>query len=313
MAQGETSLAQVQSLIEKGERLSACQAVAGLLRKDRDYLQARKVFDDLAESLPQWWLQQAAALTESEQGERARATLWAQLALVYARQGDDAATHAALGKARQCVMAMWRGIAALRGDSVPNFNGVYEWPYDHRREQAETAKMAEILETLLTLESAHSQAGDEQGAVDALLLALQTAVGKNNLPIVPLIQIPSMSRDAWLARIAGRLEARKKRDLAQPLLLVRKPLSDTTAGPSDVSFAVLAAYEAEDVATVKTLAERFRHDAAQYQEIELSACAAASYACLARLAARNRDQDAYQKAAMIVGGLVSDARAPAPR
>jgi tetratricopeptide (TPR) repeat protein len=289
----EPSIEQMRAYVDKGDYLAVSDAFAAMLEQNRSNPQVREFFDKTAARVPDWWLEEAAALATKVEDPTVRARLLLHLAYTYRESGNDASCRVSLTEAVHCSREVWQRIFERRSGARRGSSGGY-------LRKAEKRELNAFLHVLMDVERFQHEIGDSAMSFDTLLLALRCT--------------ECMPRDGelspWLAPIAGRVRLRGRADIADIILAggiwpYERRYDDTK--PFLVAW---AAAEAGDMAEVETIANRIRR--APFASRTSPARASLLYAKLSLNAARKGDEDAYRRAAMTAGGLLDYDQQSAP-
>lgn len=252
-----------------------------------------------------WWYCRAVKVTEKVNEPRVRMALWTRLAWVPAKTGDDAAYRRCIEKATDCAVAVGRELSAKRPEPGPSPSSDYSWPSDFRREKDETGQITAMLPLLLDLEECQRLLfEDKEGAFETLLLVLKQAelLPRDSGHTPPNL---SQSSSAWYAHITGYFRLLGKQQCAQSML------ANNPWGPRLGSNRIKPYYHA--VAAAKTGDTQAIQEYLSNAKLRTNEYAADMYAQLATIAARKGDEEAFRKAAIAVGGLVSGRNDPASK
>jgi predicted Zn-dependent protease len=293
------------ALGNQGNHRDATAALAKSLLQAPDDARVREAFDKSAASAAAWWLEEAISYTTEVEDSCVRACLWLQVARTQLKSDNTNGYRFSIDKVRECTLAMWNRILERRLPDTAGHDSTSYWKSHARRKTAEFEEITAMLRVLMDLEELQHKVGETQEALETLLLALRCVeLMPKNTSVV--IQVSPQCAAAWLMRIAGRLARRGRHDLANLML------ADGPWFPSRRRLHLLPWAAAES------------NDVAKLQELEISANkwtkssegktrAARINAFLAMVAARRGDRDLYRKAAMKVGGYVSQGRNGASR
>jgi tetratricopeptide (TPR) repeat protein len=295
--------------IEPSDSVSSSQAndAAASLRKNRDNQQISDVFDRVAAS-SDWWIQEAGNHARAEQSPQLQGILWTHLGAIHAQKGDLVAAKSCYCRAKHCAMLMWQEVAAKQPTPQKDCKDDYVWR-DSSQGNAARSVIA-ILDLLACLESIQRQTGDNNGALDTLQLVLK---GAESLPKSPDYAPTVLPKDkpAWMARVAGRLAISGRQDLSEIVASGNSWCIQRSHWDKEYLSGIIAA-EARNLEEVERWAVVFKNKVAKGTEKD-SQYAASLYVLMATVAAENGDEEAYNRAAMTIGGLVNDRRHPASK
>jgi hypothetical protein len=280
--------------------------------KNRSQTRIRDLANKSVASAPFWLLDEAILLAEDVENPCAQASLWLQIAQAQRTTTDEEGYVASIERTKNCCIVQWNKILDRRLPPEKYYDGQYHWRRDRRRLDAESDAITDVLRVLMDLEEVQHENGDTSEAIDTLLLAMKcaTELPKETGALAKPAPDDSWS---WMTRIAGRLAHYGRTDLAQRLLADGPWFPDRENNLSRKFLLSLAAAETDDVAQLETLAVATKDRADSYNDSQERTYASLVNANLALVAARNGDRERYRRAAMTIGGYVSQQRGPASK
>jgi hypothetical protein len=277
--------------------------VCEVLRGNRENPHTRESFKQHINSTPEWWLEQAIALTEAVGTPRTQAYLWMRIAEVQEEIGRKADAEKTIQRAHQCVYDFLLGKGQGKNSSAPSYQSRQGFVPNQRDFQ----QMTTAIDILLDLETVHHLRGEKQESVDTLLDALSLAA------LLPRTAksyryFEAWSPQLWTAQIAGRLRLRGRADIAERILIPNYWNLNRPA-PSRAQSYFLACIKSEDTRLILQQSETTQREGRGSLDFTW---AAGGYAQLAILAGRQGNADQFQTYAMKAGGLVTQSSNRAP-
>jgi hypothetical protein len=303
---------EVPALRRNGDHANGARQSHEVSRLNRHDAQLQELIDENVALVPGRLLDLAILLTEDVDDTCVQACLWLQIAQAQRRAGDDEGCLVSLKRSKGCCISKWHEILDGRLPPEKYRDGSYHWREDHRRRDAEFDSITAVLRVLMDLEQVHHEHGHRSEAVDTLLLALRCT---EQLPTETGVLKKPKPGDAWswMTRIAGRLAHRGRNDLAQPLLADGPWFPDQENHLSRKFLLSLAAAATDDLPQLETLAAATKKRADSYNDSQERTYASLVNAQIALVSARKGDRERYRRAAMTIGGYISQPRAPASK